>query len=190
MWEASQVAPSRPLAVGLRELDRKQASTYLFAAADVWHAAPMGKALRSRCLRSTRAGGGYGGPNRDPHRVRGGATLPVPPRRRPRVPLASRRTASTSSTRRRAARDLSLLRTARGPGRSGDLQRLPPRPAAGARRGHRARAGARELHDGVIQSLIGLEMHLEVLRRQRGRPAGAAGRGARRTSRACCAERS
>jgi signal transduction histidine kinase len=34
----------------------------------------------------------------------------------------------------------------------------------------RARA-ARELHDGVIQSLIGLEMHLEVVRRQ---PAAAA----------------
>ena len=44
-----------------------------------------------------------------------------------------------------------------------------------------ARAGAverarvaRELHDGVMQSLIGLEMQLDVLRRGRGQPPGAA----------------
>ncbi len=144
LWEASQVAPSRPLAVGLRELDRKLAGTYLFPPpADVWHARQThGKgdpvevhALDADGRRLRRSSAAIPGAFVESH------PLPVPPQRRPLIP---RRVGGPHLPPRPSGARRPGPATAAhpcGPGGSGHLQRLPARPASGARGGHRARAG-------------------------------------------------
>lgn len=168
LWEASQVAPSRPLAVGLRELDRKQARTYLFPPpADVWHARQArGKgdpvevhaldADGRRLRRSSAIPGAFA--ESHPFRSLLGVALDFRGESEARIYLFDPQA--------RTAGDLRLLRTLAGQvGPAIYNVYLHGRLRARVGAIERARA-ARELHDGVIQSLIGLEMHLEVLRRQ------------------------
>ena len=169
LWEASQVAPSRPLAVGLRELDRKQASRYLFPSpADVWHARQArGKgdpvevhALDADGRRLRRSTTAIPGAFVESHPFRSllGVALDFRGEWEDRIYLFDPQA--------RNARDLRLLRTLAGQVGPA-IYNVYLHGLLRARVGtiERARA-ARDLHDGVIQSLIGLEMHLEVLRRQ------------------------
>ena len=169
LWEASQAAPGHRLAVGLRELDRKQASTYLFPSpADVWHAGQArgaGDPVEVHAL------------DADGRRLRRSATA-IPGAFVESHPFRSLLAVALDfrgewedriylfDPPARTARDLRLLRTLAGQVGPA-IYNVYLHGLLRARVGtvERARA-ARDLHDGVIQSLIGLEMHLEVLRRQ------------------------
>ena len=169
LWEASQLAPERRLAVGLRELDRKQASTYLFpSTADVWHARPSRgqgdpgevQALDADGRRLRRSATAIPAAFVESHPFRAllGVALDFRGDWEDRIFLFDSQA--------RTARDLRLLRTVAGQVGPA-IYNVYLQGLLRARVGtiERARA-ARDLHDGVIQSLIGLEMHLEVLRHQ------------------------
>ena len=169
LWEASQQAPERRLAVGLRELDRKQASTYLFpSTADVWHARPSRgqgdpgevQALDADGRRLRRSATAIPAAFVESHPFRSllGVALDFRGEWEDRIFLFDSQA--------RTARDLRLLRTVAGQVGPA-IYNVYLHGLLRARVGtiERARA-ARDLHDGVIQSLIGLEMHLEVLRHQ------------------------
>jgi signal transduction histidine kinase len=167
LWEASRSAPERPLAVGLRELDRAQAGTYLFASpSEVWHArardkgSPDVQALddEGRALRRAASEIPAAFVASHPFRSLLAASLDFRGEWEDRIYLFDSPA--------RSARDLRLLRTLAGQvGPAIYNVYLHGRLRARVGAIERARA-ARELHDGVIQSLIGLEMHLDVLRRQ------------------------
>lgn len=172
LWEASQTAPSRPLAVALRPLDRKQASAYLFPSpADVWHGRQRGKGdpvevhsldVDGRRLRRLSATIPDSFVEAHPFRSLLGVAIGLRGEWEDRIYLFDPQAVT--------ARDLRLLRTLAGQvGPAIYNVYLHGRLRARVGAIERARA-ARELHDGVIQSLIGLEMHLDVLRRQAAAP--------------------
>jgi signal transduction histidine kinase len=168
LWEASQTAPSRPLAVALRPLDRKQASAYLFPApAGVWHGRRRGNGdpvevhsldVDGRRLRRLSATIPDAFGEAHPFRSLLAVSIGMRGEWEDRIYLFDPQAGT--------ARDLRLLRTLAGQvGPAIYNVYLHGRLRARVGAIERARA-ARELHDGVIQSLIGLEMHLDVLRRQ------------------------
>ena len=176
------MAPSRPLAVGLRELDRQQASTYLFPLpADVWHARQGRKGgdpvevhaldASDRRLRRSSAAIPAAFVESHPFQSLLGVALDFRSEWEDRIylfdPQARHRPGPAP------------VAHPRRPGGPGHLQRLPARPAAGAGGGDRARAGraraARRRHpvpDRPGDAPRGPSP-------AGGRPAGAAGRAAR-----------